>query len=55
MTTTPIEPVTLREITDENRDAVAGDGSPWPFYERFGFVPTGELEGDEIDVRVELT
>jgi diamine N-acetyltransferase len=31
------------------------DGSPWPFYERFGFVPTGELEDDEIVLRLDLT
>jgi diamine N-acetyltransferase len=32
-----------------------GDGSPWPFYERFGFVPTGELDGNEIVLRLDLT
>jgi diamine N-acetyltransferase len=31
-----------------------GDGSPWPFYQRFGFVPTGELDGDEIVLRLDL-
>jgi diamine N-acetyltransferase len=31
-----------------------GDGSPLPFYERFGFVPTGELDGTEVVLRLDL-
>jgi diamine N-acetyltransferase len=27
--------------------AVPGEGSPMPFYERFGFHPTGAMHGDE--------
>ncbi len=34
---------------------VPGDGSPWPFYERFGFVPTGELDDVEVVLRLDLT
>ncbi|MGW5061501.1 GNAT family N-acetyltransferase [Streptomyces sp. NPDC004096] len=29
-----------------------GDGEPWPFYRKFGFVPTGELDDDEIVLRL---
>ncbi|MFD8028929.1 GNAT family N-acetyltransferase [Streptomyces sp. NPDC059717] len=29
-----------------------GDGEPWPFYQKFGFVPTGELDDDEIVLRL---
>jgi diamine N-acetyltransferase len=32
-----------------------GDGEPWPFYEKFGFVPTGEIEGTEIVLSFDLT
>lgn len=31
-----------------------GDGEPWPFYERFGFVPTGEVDGTEVVLRLDL-
>jgi diamine N-acetyltransferase len=27
-----------------------GDGEPWPFYEKFGFVPTGEIDEDGENV-----
>ena len=33
---------------------VPGDGSPWPFYEKLGFLPTGEIHDDEIVIRLEL-
>ncbi len=29
-----------------------GDGEPWPFYERFGFEPTGDVDGTEIVIRL---
>jgi diamine N-acetyltransferase len=29
-----------------------GPGEPWPFYRRFGFEPTGEMDGDEIILRL---
>ncbi len=32
-----------------------GDGEPWPFYQRFGFEPTGELDGTEVLLRLDLT
>ena len=32
-----------------------GEGEPWPFYEMFGFVPTGEIDGTEIVLRLDLT
>jgi len=31
-----------------------GDGEPWPFYEKFGFVPTGEIDGTEVVLRLDL-
>ena len=31
-----------------------GDGGPWPFYEKFGFVPTGEIDGTEILISPQL-
>jgi diamine N-acetyltransferase len=31
-----------------------GDGEPWPFYRRFGFEPTGEIEDGEIVLRLDL-
>jgi diamine N-acetyltransferase len=33
---------------------VPGDGSPGPFYERLGFVPTGEVDDGEIVGRLSL-
>ena len=43
----------LRQVVEIVRNAgatelltsyVTGEGEPWPFYERFGFVPTGERD-----------
>jgi diamine N-acetyltransferase len=43
----------LRQVVEIVRNAGAtelltsyttGDGEPWPFYERFGFLPTGERD-----------
>jgi diamine N-acetyltransferase len=34
--------------------AVPGEGSPLAFYERYGFIRTGELHGDEILLRLEI-
>jgi diamine N-acetyltransferase len=31
-----------------------GDGEPWPFYESFGFRPTGELDEGEIVLKLDL-
>ncbi len=31
-----------------------GEGSPQPFYEHYGFVPTGEIKWDEIVYRLDL-
>ena len=33
---------------------VPGDGSPCPFYEQLGFVPTGEVDEGEIVLRMAL-
>lgn len=32
-----------------------GDGGPWPFYEKFGFRPTGEIDGSEILIALDLS
>ncbi|WP_329362799.1 GNAT family N-acetyltransferase [Streptomyces sp. NBC_01483] len=29
-----------------------GDGEPWPFYQEFGFEPTGEMDDGEIVLRL---
>lgn len=29
-------------------------GGPWPFYQSLGFEPTGEMEGDEVVIRLAL-
>jgi GNAT superfamily N-acetyltransferase len=31
-----------------------GKGEPWPFYQRFGFRPTGEIDDGEIVLRLPL-
>ena len=31
-----------------------GEGSPQPFYERYGFVPTGAVMDDEVVLRLDL-
>ena len=35
--------------------AAQGEGTPQPFYERYGFVPTGEVVGEEVVLRLDLT
>ena len=50
-----VEIIRVEGATELLTSYVPGDGSPWPFYERFGFVPTGELDGDEILLRLDLT
>jgi diamine N-acetyltransferase len=32
-----------------------GEGCPWPFYQRLGFQPTGEIDDGEIVLRLPLT
>jgi diamine N-acetyltransferase len=32
-----------------------GEGGPWPFYQRLGFEPTGEIEDNEIVLRLDLS
>lgn len=50
-----IEEVRARGGTELYTSWVPGDGSPEPFYLRLGFVPTGELDDDEIVARLTLT
>lgn len=32
-----------------------GEGEPWPFYQQFGFEPTGELDDGEVVLRLDLS
>jgi diamine N-acetyltransferase len=32
-----------------------GPGSPIPFYEKYGFVRTGKMHGDEVELRLDIT
>jgi diamine N-acetyltransferase len=32
-----------------------GEGTPQPFYERYGFVPTGAIVDDEVVLRLDLS
>jgi diamine N-acetyltransferase len=32
-----------------------GEGEPWPFYQRLGFEPTGEVDDGEIVLRLTLS
>ena len=34
--------------------SIPGEGSPQPFYEKFGFVATGEVKDGEVILRLEL-
>jgi diamine N-acetyltransferase len=55
----------LRQVVELVRNAGAtelltsyttGEGEPWPFYERFGFVPTGERDAaGEIILSLDLS
>jgi diamine N-acetyltransferase len=55
---------TVRRIVEIVRDEGAtelftsystGEGEPWPFYERLGFVPTGERDAQgEVILRLDL-
>jgi diamine N-acetyltransferase len=55
----------LRQVVEIVRNAGAmelstsyttGEGEPWPFYERFGFVPTGERDNaGEVILSLDLS
>ena len=49
-----IDEVRSRGGTELYTSWVPGEGSPGPFYERLGFVPTGEIDDDEIVARLIL-
>jgi len=40
--------------TELYTSAVPGEGSALPFYERYGFVPTGEIDEGEVVLRLTL-
>jgi diamine N-acetyltransferase len=57
--TATIDAVVAYLRTRPNADALLtscgpGEGSPQAFYERYGFVPTGEIKWDEIVFRLDL-
>ena len=33
----------------------SGEGEPWPFYQRFGFEPTGHVDEGEVVLRLDLS
>lgn len=41
--------------TELYTSCVPGDGTPQPFYERYGFVPTGRVVEDEVVLRLALS
>ena len=53
----------LRQIVEHVRglgatelltSAVPGEGSPEPFYRRYGFAPTGQIDDGEVVLRLGL-
>jgi diamine N-acetyltransferase len=46
--------ITMAGARELKTSYVPGDGSPRPFYERLGFLPTGEVEDGEIVLSLEL-
>jgi diamine N-acetyltransferase len=42
-------------VTAVTTSAGEGDGGPIPFYERYGFVRTGEVHDGEVMLRLDLT
>ncbi len=49
-----VEIVRAEGATELLTSYVPGAGGPWPFYERYGFAPTGDLEDDEVVIRLDL-
>ncbi len=45
---------TRPEATELLASYVPIAGGPWPFYRSLGFEPTGEMEGDEVVIRLNL-
>jgi diamine N-acetyltransferase len=43
---------TRPDATELITSAVPGEGSPLPFYERYGFVQTGEVDEGEVVLRL---
>jgi diamine N-acetyltransferase len=42
------------DVDSITTSAVEGDGSPIPFYERYGFQRTGEMHDEEVVLRLDL-
>ena len=49
-----VELIRAEGATELLTSYVPGDGGPWPFYEKVGFRPTGEIEDDEIVIRLPI-
>jgi diamine N-acetyltransferase len=49
-----VEIVRAEGATELLTSYVPGDDGPWPFYEKYGFRPTGEIDEDEIVIRLPL-
>ena len=49
-----VETVRAQGATELLTSYQPGDGEPGPFYERFGFEPTGDLDGSEIVMRLRI-
>jgi diamine N-acetyltransferase len=49
-----VELIRAEGATELLTSYVPGDGGPRPFYEKVGFRPTGEIEDDEIVIRLPI-
>jgi diamine N-acetyltransferase len=49
-----VEIIRAEGATELLTSYVPGDGGPWPFYEKLGFSRTGQIEEDEIVIRLSL-
>jgi diamine N-acetyltransferase len=50
-----IELIRSHGATELLTSYVPGDGSPLPFYHKLGFVPTGRMDEDEVELRLDLS
>ena len=42
-------------VVAHHRGVLPGEGEPWPFYQQFGFQPTGEIDDGEIMLRLSFS
>jgi diamine N-acetyltransferase len=50
-----IELISAQGAVDLLTSYVDEEGGPWPFYEKLGFRPTGEIDDGEVVIRLDLT